>query len=398
MSPEVTEVTEAIDSTDVTKDEITLLDFAKALHSGNTEDDGRFEEDTALGKNIESYYRKTIVGLSDVEYKILATFTCLPSILCRVLPVIAIIGASGCGKSQISKTCSRLVGADLYAGNSTAASLKNHINKIRWADPSTLSHERNCHLLMDNVNSDTFSDTALLGAYLNGYDRDTDRQYISGGKGENIEFRTFCPKLFTTVWEFESTELRRRCLFVRVKKQTDISSTEDINDINWLTPRMAIKDFWKEPENWTQFVTNRKSVASTAKPAHKKESWNLVRDLLAVGITIGAWGSTSSAIQDMSEFLTTMIPNKGGLLTTTIKNTIEVEIGFKFAQLNAVAATGAKIEVQPKAIKLAIQSAVSEGLIENPKVHVTQNALESLGFATAHGKDGKIVYRYRGLR
>jgi hypothetical protein len=76
---------------------------------------------------------------------------------------------------------SRVTGSILNA-RSTAASIKNDINQIRWVDPSTFSIEKNCFYLLDNADSEFFEERDVLTALLNGYDRYTDKQSISNGK------------------------------------------------------------------------------------------------------------------------------------------------------------------------------------------------------------------------
>ncbi|MCC3464304.1 MAG: hypothetical protein JGK33_32745 [Microcoleus sp. PH2017_11_PCY_U_A] len=167
--------------------DLEMIKFARELHSGEHGggDDywTDFVDDNSLGELVVKHLRLVALGIKDFEYKMLASFVLMQSSLCSIAPVIQLFGSAGSGKSL---AISELTGQEVFVGGSTGASIKNHINKIRWADPSTLTHEKNCLLLCDKVNRSTFDTDETLTVFLNGYNRKTDRQFISNGKGENI--------------------------------------------------------------------------------------------------------------------------------------------------------------------------------------------------------------------
>ncbi|MCC3601645.1 MAG: hypothetical protein JGK24_00030 [Microcoleus sp. PH2017_29_MFU_D_A] len=143
--------------------QLEMIDFARKLHSDTESGVNYFEteSDETLGDAITRHLRLVTAGLHEAEYKLLASFAMMQSTLCSS------------GKSQMLLAIELLSGQEPIAGGSTGASLKNHINLIRWVDPTVMTYEKNCLLLVDNTNSDTFDSNDCLAAFLNGYNRKT---------------------------------------------------------------------------------------------------------------------------------------------------------------------------------------------------------------------------------
>jgi hypothetical protein len=166
-----------------------------ALTWRRQQQDEAYELKSPIGIEITQALMKAVAYEDSFHYQVLSAFCCMPSILCDIAPIVYILGGSGSGKSQAAKVVGAIVGQKLIVGSSTAASLKRKVNQIRWQDPSTLTYEKNCHLVMDNVNQELFLQDQALGTFLNGYDRETDEILISGEKDGLVVFKTFCPKL-----------------------------------------------------------------------------------------------------------------------------------------------------------------------------------------------------------
>lgn len=380
----------------MTDAELEMINFARNLHSGGlaTGDDywTPLEDINSLGELVTNHLRLVALGLKDFEYKLLASFALMQSSLCSIAPIIQLLGAEGSGKSQLLLAVAELSGQDVFVGGSTGASIKNHINKIRWVDATVMSYERNCLLLCDNANKSTFESDEALAAFLNGYNRKTDKQFISNGKGENIEFRTFCPKLFTSVWNVESKELLRRTLIIKTAKFTDLKEAVEIESINWNPARTAIKEFWSQPQNWTLFAAQRQQITKANKPRHSKEHWILLRDLLATGVVCQVFNDTDTAIAEAANWLDVSTRPRMQILDSIIIEAIENYCGQKQVDWDALAGI-ITFDVPPKTVKQAVDTAVSDGLIERPKLANIQECLQKLKFKPARNDSSQIVYR-----
>jgi energy-coupling factor transporter ATP-binding protein EcfA2 len=375
--------------------EFTICDFAAVMNIEGASLIDLVNTSSTIGETIVDCLTRVTKGLKPWEYKFLASYSLIPSILCRILPIVQIIGQSGSGKSQLLLAISKISGQMMISGQSTGASLKNHINKIRWSDSETKTREKNCLLLIDNLTEDSFKKEEYLSCFLNGYNRLTDRTYISNGKGENIEFRTFCGKAYTTIWENKSTELRRRTVCIRTSKSADLASILDIEDIKWSQVRANVNDFWHEEDNWLTYSENRITVTKYCKPGMSKEMWILLRDVLAVGITTGCWNSVDECISDTFEWLSSALRVRSTLLEAMIILALEEELGIHRKEWESLSKT-VRIYVSPKSLQNAIDIGVKDGLIERPKVSEIQEILGRIGF-TPGKRDKALGYSFKGL-
>jgi hypothetical protein len=377
--------------------QLEMIDFARKLHSDTESGVNYFETegDETFGDAITRHLKLVTAGLHETEYKLLASFAMIQSTLCSIVPVIQLLGDSGSGKSQMLLAIELLSGQEPIAGGSTGASLKNHINLIRWVDPTVMTYEKNCLLLVDNTNSDTFDSNDCLAAFLNGYNRKTDKQFISNGKGENIEFRTFCPKLFTSIWQIESKELMRRTLVIRTRKTKDLDNTLELDAINWAVPAAEIRNFWEQPINWHEFAATRKQLQASQKPRHSKEYWTLLRDLLATGITTGVWHDIESAISEVADWLDINTKKRIQIVDSVIIEAIEQYCGKKRTDWGTLSSV-INLDIPPRIIKQGIDSAVSDGILDRPKLATVQECLKTLNFKAFRDESDKFVYRFVG--
>ncbi|MEG4641320.1 hypothetical protein, partial [Microcoleus sp. Aus8_D4] len=133
-----------------------MINFARNLHLCADGGKNYWITSESVGVNLVNHLKAVAIGLTEIEYKILAAFAVMPSIFCTISPVVQLLGEAVSGKSQLLLAVAEISGQPVISGPSTGASLKNHINAIRWVDPSVMTYEKNCWLLMDNVNSSTF--------------------------------------------------------------------------------------------------------------------------------------------------------------------------------------------------------------------------------------------------
>lgn len=377
-------------------EKMTINDFASQFNCDDEDGINVFDETLSVGENLTKVLTLITAGLKPWEYKFLAAYASLPSMLCKVLPVVELFGQAGSGKTQLLLAVSAISGQGVISGQSTGASLKNHINSIRWVDPDSKSVEKNCLLLIDNLNQDSFKKEEYLSFFLNGYNKKTDKCCISNGKGQNIEFRTFCPKMYTTIWEKTSTELARRTVVIKTTKTTKLDNVLDPDDIYWKPLKDSVKLFWKEEDNWQLFKDLDRNFHKLPKPRHSKEQWTLLKWVLVSGVTIGIWSDLNTAIAETSNWLYAALKSRHTLLEVLVLKSLEDILGFKQNEWQTLSQS-VKIHIIPRHLKDAIDVAVRDGLIDKPKLSDVQQVLTKLGFAAGQ-KDNQLGYLYRGIK
>lgn len=368
----------------------TMNDFAKLLNSESEDGLSVYGDDEPIGINVATILKKVTIGLTDWEYRFLAAYSLLPSLFCKILPIVEITGQAGTGKSQLLIAMSKISGNGIISGQSTGASLKNYINVIRWADPETKNNEKNCLLLIDNLNEDCFKKEEYLSSFLNGYSRATDRTFISNGKGQNIEFKTFCGKIYTTIWDCNSTELHRRTVTIRTHKVENLDSSLDPDEINWRPLSSAVNSFWGDCTNWDRFASVYKLYAKTSKPKHSKEYWVLLRDVIVTGVVTGVWFDLSTAIDETVQWLEKAFKTRNNLFDIVVLKALEEILGFPQNEWDEMSRR-VKIHIAPRSLKDAIEQAVVDGLIERPKLTQIQQALAKFGFSPGK-KENQLGY------
>jgi hypothetical protein len=374
--------------------ELTIADFAKEFNSENEDGYSALLENESIGFSAMDALKKVTLGLSEWEYKFLAAYSCLPSILTKVLPIVEIHGEAGTGKSQLLLAIGSISGNTIISGQSTGASLKNHINQIRWRDPDAKYHEKNCLLLIDNMSEDSFKKEEYLSSFLNGYKKTTDRTFISNGKGQNIEFRTYCGKLYTTIWDTNSTELARRTIRIKTRKVSDLGVALDPEDIYWKPLTTALATFWGNPESWDNYKQTYQKYGRLAKPKHSKEHWTLLRDVLVTGVVIGVWSALDDAITQTATWLDKALTTRTTLTEVVILQALENILGLPRTDWEEISKKHV-ISVSPRQLKDAIEEAVKDGIIERPKLSAVQQHLTKLGFGASQ-KSGQLGYVYKG--
>lgn len=377
-------------------DKMTINDFANKFNYDDEDGINVFDETIPLGENLTKALTLITAGLKPWEYKLLASYASLPSMLCKILPIVELFGQAGSGKTQLLLAVASISNQGVISGQSTGASLKNHINNIRWVDPDNKSVEKNCLLLIDNLNEDSFKKEEYLSSFLNGYNKKTDRCFISNGKGQNIEFKTFCPKMYTTIWEKTSTELARRTIVIRTIKTAKLDNVLDPDDIYWESLRSAVKFFWREETNWQLFKSLDRSFNKLPKPKHSKEHWTLLKWVLVSGVTIGVWTDLEVAIIETSNWLDSALKSRHTLLEVLVLKSLEDILGFKQSEWQTLSQS-VKIHVLPRHLKEALNAAVRDGLIDQPKLTDVQQILSKLGFAAGQ-KDHQLGYSYKGVK
>lgn len=232
-----------------------------------------------LGENYVSLIdRCVLLPNRAVQSKVAASYAAVHSVACRLLPTLSIIGATGTGKSALTKVIAGVReqhGSNTFGSSSTFASLRNAVNKFRFkqfVDNQPIfekSNEKPCLMVISDIKEFFFKGgdegAKKFALFRCGWDRSEEVQTISLGNGENLTFYTFCPKILSTVDTFllkpEFSELYRRSLFIKTE-HIDRFNPQDRADwyrdgvevlepdsINWTGCNEEFLNFWHGDNN-----------------------------------------------------------------------------------------------------------------------------------------------------
>lgn len=369
---------------------LSIGEWARLHRLKNNDCDKIAIEGATLGSKIENLFRQTVlIPAPEISYPLLAAYAAVPSTLCDVLPILELRGDPESGKSECMKVLAELTDSKLKA-RSTAASIKNDLNQYRWVDPTTLTVEKNCFYLCDNSDASFFDDRDAMTAFLNGYDRKTDEQSISNGKGENIVFRVFSPKVISTVWRIESPEVRRRCLTIKFKSKGDIEHLIPMDDLAIASLRKELSSFWDEPENWELFKQNQVTIRRRFPQSFPRQQWKLVADTLCSGLMTGVWADLPTAFGFFETYFESRKNAKEGIYETLLNLALEELSGA--AALGKNPPDGSKLIVEPAKLKQALDAHAESGLIPKVRPDKLQADIRQLGWQVV-GKGGTYVYQ-----
>jgi len=373
-------------------DELDIGKYARLKRLKQDDSNKISIEGQLIGQKIENLFRLTIaIPNPEISYPLLAAYASIPSVLCDVLPILELRGEPGSGKSECLKIFSRVTGSILNA-RSTAASIKNDINQIRWVDPSTFSIEKNCFYLLDNADSEFFEERDVLTALLNGYDRYTDKQSISNGKGQNIPFYVFCPKILTTVWRISSSEIKRRLITVKFKPGVNLSELVNPDSLGINSLKKELNNFWNNPVNWDLHGEFQIKVRNNFPSSYSLQQWKLVSDVIASGLCTGVWDSLDAAFQFFEAYFEFRQRSKEGIYETILVDTLVELSGIPAAEWST-SPPSILIEVDPKSLKAKMDSHTESGLIPKVKPDQLQMDVRALGWGVIP-KGGKYIYKF----
>lgn len=291
-----------------------------------------YEEGMPLAWNIENILRCTVF-LPQEFYDLVAAYFMLPSALCRVIPYLFLFGQSGSGKSTIARIAACLHGVDINSSSDTFAGIRNSLNERRKGIAQITNEEspggyylknveRNTCMVWDDIDGSVFSSSPdLYRLFKFGYDRATDKITVSSGEvGQNTEFHTFCPKIFSSIsplhLDERFKELRRRLIVIPCKRIEDLSDERklelnvtddnwqskliDLNNYNWQGLSYEFLCYWNMV-NARRFISERK-VVSKIKTGFTSQQRAISLDILATGLVTGIWQDTEQAIARMSAY------------------------------------------------------------------------------------------------
>ena len=373
-------------------DELDIGKYARLKRLKQDDSNKLLIEGESIGKKIENLFRLTVaIPNPEIAYPLLAAYASIPSVLCDVLPILELRGEPGSGKSECIKVFSRVTGSILNA-RSTAASIKNDINQIRWVDPSTFSIEKNCFYLLDNADSEFFEERDVLTALLNGYDRSTDKQSISNGKGQNIPFYVFCPKVFTTVWRIGSSEIKRRLITIKFKPGLSLKGLKNPNKLAINSLKKELHDFWNNPLSWDLHDGYQTKVEDELPSSYSLQQWKLVSDVISSGLSTGVWNSLNEALTFFETYFEFREKSKEGIYETILVDTLAELSGIPQKEWTS-SPPSILVEVDPKSLKARMDSHTESGLIPKVKPDQLQMDVRALGWGVVP-KGGKYIYRF----
>ena len=213
-----------------------------------------YDEESTLPVNLLCILQSSVFLPHDF-YDLIAAYLLLPSALCNVVPYLFLHGQSGSGKTTLAKIAKHLHGVSFNSSSDTFAGIRNSLDKRRigyveipFADDESgrtcnKQIERNTCMVWDDVDASVFINSPdLYRLFKFGYDRSTDKITLSSKEtGVNLEFRCFCPKVFSTIsplhLDDRFRELKRRLIVIPCKRVEELSEARlaemGITTDNW---------------------------------------------------------------------------------------------------------------------------------------------------------------------
>ncbi|MFG6099051.1 hypothetical protein SPB21_27645 [Leptothoe sp. ISB3NOV94-8A] len=222
------------------------------------------------------------------------------------VPYLFSYGPEGAGKSLIATLIEKMIDIECLSATSTARSVRNEVNNLRFPEGYD-GEESDCFFLVwDNVNLDTFNDPDMLGVFLQGAIKGKDIWKIcSSTSGQNDSFRTFSPKVYSSVWPLHCDpklkELTRRCIVLIHEKldESELGEREllDIESIDFTDFfELKILNFYQDKERFFKYEEFKKAWKKQRKKGLLDSARKAIyADFAATGYIIGAWGTPAEA-------------------------------------------------------------------------------------------------------
>jgi len=290
-----------------------------------------WDRDLSLYANVLNLCQQSIaLPKQKLQLPIAVVYMLIPSKWAKVLPILFCCGDRGTGKTTIAIIASKLHGqSQLFSAADTFASIRNALDSMRWIDPESKDYEKDGVILCwDNIHKETLlRDPKIYQMFLFGYNRNSERILIAGSDGTNREYRVFCPKIISSVqplhayYEFE--ELKRRLLIICHKQYEKLSEQDkaelpldfnistariDLDAVDWTGIEHEFFSFWNNEAICKQYARYRTSITRKGKKdwhlpsVITGEKWTICIDLIATGLSVGAWQTIQEAIDHLAEY------------------------------------------------------------------------------------------------
>lgn len=321
----------------------------------------------------------------DFQLKLFLTYALIPSALASAVPYLQLYGVSGSGKSTLGFLASVIHNTEIFASTSTFASIRNFLNHKKFDD----GFENNIIMIWDDIDPDIFSEEPdLYRMFKIGYTRQTDKMSVASVGGKNIDFRVFCPKIFSSVHPFFSdknfVELTRRLIFINTKKASLLGKQEllDLPSFNWANFSRHYHVFWQNEVNCQKYSSHKKSLIRKKPSFLEPEKWQICIDLLATGLTFDIFANKLEAIDFLDKYWQyheKQIKATRGALYELLETLLAEET----ANIHELHQLGIKEDlcIRPVVIKRHLEVWQNEGKLEtsvNPKM--LNKTMASLGF------------------
>ena len=291
-----------------------------------------WDEDLTTPENLQALLPKLIL-LPDDYYDIIASYLLIPSALARVTPHLFFFGASGTGKTTLSKFAAYWYGINLSSPTDTFAGIRNSLNDKKYKEieipnsdsslpPYYKKVEVNTAMVYEDIDPSVLSTTPNLYRLLKvSNDRSTDKISMSSEtKGTNMEFYTFCPKIFSSIsaihLDERFKELQRRLIVIPFKKIEDLSDERleqlstsrdtwqkhliNIDAYDWSNFSDKFISFWNY-ELASVYLLTRKTLAKTLTGLNSRHR-AISLDLITTGVTSGIWSDEIAAVNKLKSY------------------------------------------------------------------------------------------------
>lgn len=380
----------------------------------STNVDDIWNEELSFAQNVKSIIEQSVaIPDKKIQLPIIVSYSCLPSALCTVVPILFLQGREGTGKSTIAIVLSAIFGQEIFSAATSFAAIRNAVQNCRWYLPESQEQERNFGICFDNVNANTFRDESLYTFFLNGNNRKTDRMEISNGDGTNILFKVFCPKICTSIHPLYSEprlcEISRRMLPIKFRRVEDLDP-EDLDDFDVFN-RLDVENvdlgflnekfnvFWN-PDNAAKFMELKRSMTGKGKKIKppriiKGHQWSLTIDMICAGVVAGLWVNPEHAIEDIKsywEWHGMNISSKTSSFSRACKQIIDGKIGNQ-RTIDRELGIKTAIEIGCNDFQNQLKSLASSGALdENVTPRNVTDAMSRLGWHREQNKNGDWVW------
>ena len=353
----------------------------------------------SLFDNVQEAFRTSIIlPNEEIQLPVLSAFACLPTALLNIAPILVAMGISGSGKSQIMKALGKLNGITPLGSSSTFASIRTGLKKISFHDEFEEQPIPNYCLVFDDAKRGFVEDENRFAILRYGYDRGTARVTICGAQpGSIITFNTFGPKAFSTtesfLFEAEYSELKRRCIVIRTKKDPDNPRIEELvppEECNYSTLRNALRSHWSRIGNCQDFLDAFKGTRRSP-TMFNTDDWTIFRPVIATlshlgGVDVDEAKVTVKAFLNLSEDDTTPLQ----LILENYLSDYEELVDEKIAQ----GKEDVSVSLEGKVIKELICSSFKQGLIQGQRLQDYKPEMESRGWRLTKNREGKVSWVY----
>jgi hypothetical protein len=299
------------------------FDYSSVLLAGSNDNESwesLVPANLPIGRQVEELLKLGVHYPDDCAsftYRVLASYLLIPSALCTNLPILFLFGASGSGKSQVSKLASVLWNCKIFSPADTFAAIRNEIDSKKkqvieyWTGDSQLPHYKECEanmmMVWDDIDPNILTTKPDIFRMLKvGCDRRTSVISLSGDKvGVNMMFDCFSPKIFSSISPLhaipELGELKRRMLVIPHRRSDFLPIFYD--DYLWETLSKRLAGFW-DLTSAGAFVDfrNRLSQRHKLRDAVEASRWFILRDFITTGFVTGIWQHTEQAVEDLTSF------------------------------------------------------------------------------------------------